>query len=1143
MQKFLSGVILSVTFASQATAADVFVGAYEHPTNSVSAASSLDGVLATHESGAVIKTGTGTWTVPIGAFNGLDAVSLTVANGTLALDYDDTTRRTVAAPTDVLANALFWYDASLAETKPELFVTRAEGDRAFLDTLYDVRETDTATPDYPKAVAEHVFRYKSADGTKNLTSNNAEIVKSPELTVRNGKRAFWFGGVASGRRMAIHRKGKTATVDTADVVHCFAVHEIDLCGGKTCFTGVFTGNNATDSFSTTAAWDPFNNATLLYIDGASGYFDTHMYIDGKRVDGLATAATKGFQIYEYTQASFPKVVNRLYYNPSAGGAVSVVDEATRATKGQLGGGDYAYELIAFTNRLTATERMRVYEYLRRKWFSGTASELCISAAEGAFVSAVSDGPATNSVARDAKLGLLVKSGAGDFYTGRDTNDVSVQLTPIRIDVGRLARERPFPVAVAPGDRITSSFAWDAEMTSAAADAGSGTIVKDGLGEALVRNVPEGTKKFDVREGRAVFAPVTTRTSDAALGEASDDVYVTIPNASFEARKPGDETKGVIYPSSWNSYQGWDGLCDQGKCWIYNVDQWGLDDAGVDGATRAAWGLTARPHHGSSALAMRFKGAVATTITVPKAGVYEFSYWSSGRHTAVGGLLDITFSNVVTQTAVARLRHVQPYCAAYGFGLMCGRVTIPAAGSYRLTLAHANGLDTDRINVVDDLAMRLCRASELPVDETEWPVPNGDFDLNAAWRNADGKVGGNAKNFSYLNNELEGWTFIQPEGFETSSLNLGVGLACAGMRGESTSSVYYNSTRAPYHSAHLTFTTNGAAVSATFTPPAGTWYVKCDAANNGQSFAPKLSCTVKIGEGDAASLGTIAPTRKFFDTYRYSSVFTADGETPVTLTFTMSATSGYNSGSKRGALYLDNVALSRRSTDVSEKYRRLGFWTSNWSNGGGPTSDDCGGFVSYKSYPSHGTDPLGGDTGTFIRYCGCVTNHYNFAAGCYRLSWYAHRVCANPNVNPFYVWLARGGVTNRIAYTYPGVHSNLVEYSAVFRITEPGVYTMGFQGTKEKKLSPGDAVVDNITLATADEDEFVRTDTFFPRDMELHVAADAHVHLGFEGTNQIERLRIGGRSVTGVVSASTHPDVFTGPGALLVEPHGMTILIR
>ena len=62
-------------------------------------------------------------------------------------------------------------------------------------------------------------------------------------------------------------------------------------------------------------------------------------------------------------------------------------------------------------------------------------------------------------------------------------------------------------------------------------------------------------------------------------------------------------------------------------------------------------------------------------------------------------------------------------------------------------------------------------------------------------------------------------------------------------------------------------------------------------------------------------------------------------------------------------------------------------------------------------------------------------------------------------------------------------------------------------------------------------------------MELRIAADAHVHLGFEGTNQIERLRIGGRTVTGVVSASTHPDVFTGPGALLVEPHGMTILIR
>ena len=62
-------------------------------------------------------------------------------------------------------------------------------------------------------------------------------------------------------------------------------------------------------------------------------------------------------------------------------------------------------------------------------------------------------------------------------------------------------------------------------------------------------------------------------------------------------------------------------------------------------------------------------------------------------------------------------------------------------------------------------------------------------------------------------------------------------------------------------------------------------------------------------------------------------------------------------------------------------------------------------------------------------------------------------------------------------------------------------------------------------------------------LDIAVAADAQLRLEFTGTNRIDRLSLGGRSVTGIISAQTHPAFITGDGALEIQPKGTILLFR
>ena len=68
----------------------------------------------------------------------------------------------------------------------------------------------------------------------------------------------------------------------------------------------------------------------------------------------------------------------------------------------------------------------------------------------------------------------------------------------------------------------------------------------------------------------------------------------------------------------------------------------------------------------------------------------------------------------------------------------------------------------------------------------------------------------------------------------------------------------------------------------------------------------------------------------------------------------------------------------------------------------------------------------------------------------------------------------------------------------------------------------------------------------PEDLEISVESGALLRLDYPGTNKVGRLRIAGRSFTGLISLATHPELassLSGPGTLEVTAKGTMVIFR
>ena len=1059
--------------------------------------------------GRLYKTGGGTWTIPERNVDQSNPLAIRVTNGKVA--FAAGTGETPAARTisdGVKNKLLFWGDASDAEATHFVGATSNDTGAVYVDTWYDVRETNPASP---------TRMYVTAD--------RRHTTLSPQKVTTNGYEALWFGGYSSGRIYNWRNpNGSLRNANNSQVMHVFAVN-----GVLASFGTIFGSTNGSAS-SYVATWSDISTAAKSLSSPYwwnSEWCDTHngrTWVNGERIDGHATSVKHGFHLLEAAMGRYDiGFVNSFF--------------STSTTKDRSGG-DYLCEVLAFTNRLTEVERLEVQNYLMRKWFGpgrpckdvtlapGTEVVVDASAGDTADLQILPHGP-----------GTFVKTGSFS-YTQATTPPTDFTGT-MRIDAGAVTMLSALPVHVEAGDRVTSTRVPAGPRLTVAHDAGNGNLVKDGKESATITGVPSGVKSLTVEAGElTIRAP---GTNDVLAAGDPEEIFVE--NAGFEDHAPNEIVGGVVNVG-YGAKHGWNFSGTQ-SCFIYDYTLWttGVVVNGTkmaDAASKSAWGCAnVPPPEGTRALMMRGGNSKAwTEVALARPGVYELEVKARPRNNNTwymkGVRIDLTDAASSVVSEFGCVRQMDPIYSAANtpFETYRLRAHVAAAGTFRLQFSTTNVYGI----VFDDLHLR-----RLPDARLAWPLPGGTFE------NAPMLQGAASLVTVFTNaNAAEGWAFTQPDGW--TDTKPAVGLTTYNMKGRYRDrGGYYNDSRGRGAGGNieLLFRKYGSTAVTTFTPPAGTWWLRAKLGRF-NAKAGTLDATVATG-GETIRLGAIVPKGRMMGVCQWPTNFTADGSSAVTLTLTQTGNTGTEAG-----VWADDFELVEAFTPDTETelvknggFESLNNWTSI------PTTNGSSwiGRTYKEAHWAFGYDPSGGSQFCSMHRFGGVMQDVTLPyPGRYRMSYRSKGRISWADFNggtyrpfPTRAYLVKDGVTNVLGRS-SHQSTNYVQNVFDFTAKKAGVYTLAIQGLWSSEYPSGaEAHIDDVSLRAL-PGTFDRSPPF-DRDMSISVAEGAFLRLDFEGTNRVDRVRLGGRSAVGIIDATSYPDFICGDGALEALAHGTTILFR
>lgn len=1059
-----------------------------------------DGRVFVSSEAKLVKTGAGEWQVPVSQVDQPQPFKVTVQEGSVSFPATGGTAlpETYELPEAIREKAYFWVDASDKDAS-HFAGTTGENGEFFVDRWHDVRETNPSAPTRMYCTAER-----------------RHTTLSPQKVTTNGFDAIWFGGFASGRAYNWRQKNGALHDTWYSMRHVFAVHGVEESYGN-----IFGSTNGSAS-TYVCCWGIGTKAdslksTYFWNSEWSDVVNGHVYVNGERIDGTQTVVKKGFQLLEADTGDVNTGYVSCFYS--------------RGTDKNSAGGDFLCEALAFAVELTEAERLAVQDYLMHKWFGKSRPVRQVELARSAsakFGDGLSDfSPRGN--------GTVVKADASDFV--RDFSDGVAFEGALDVSGGSVTLGSPLAVKAQGGDRLTSAATLIGPQVSVAKDAPAEAIVKDGLGSLTVTDVPAGVRSVDVRGGLLAFrAPVTNDALVAAL-----PTEVAVPNADFEdvpsSEMPGGVKDLNIPGCGWKYISG-------NSLFVYDYTVW---TTGVvkqaDGASCSAWGCNKDcPPAGPKALVVRGEGSACyADVTIPEAGIYEFSCQLMFRSSmTIGHQMTVSLTDASNQEIVELARFGCPSADSRGkFRRQAGRAFVPMSGACRLRF---KSLHSGGTFMLDDLHLTKCADG--------WSVPNGGFDLcdmprTDIFTNTSTATG-------WMFTEQAGWTCPDKKGRPS------VGLTVLGMAGKYRTGGYYNASRGlnPYDVELLmrgTGGANGVKAETTFTPLAGTHYLQATLARFGENAAG-LAAQVTVG-GKTVELGIVTPKGKLMEAYRWPVPFTASGNEAVTLQLSLDE----GISNSRGVL-LDDLMLCARApeADGSVEWIKNG----NFENGGNdwttildPTADQKGCWRG-RSYGeanwAFGWDPIvaAGHFTTLYKHGGQYQEVKDLQPGRYRLSCLVKgRAVLSQTTyypHPLDVYVAKDGVTNWIGRTPGGIvtswPTNHVREAFDFTIREAGTYHVGFVGRWDESYpEQSETHLDEVSLrqVPAERDRSLP----FAEDAEIRVAADACLRLDFDGTNKVGRIRLGGRAVSGDVSAATHPDYIVGEGVLHADRRGMVILFR
>ncbi|HNX33997.1 MAG TPA: hypothetical protein PKM57_05175 [Kiritimatiellia bacterium] len=1023
--------------------------------------------------GTLNKTGAGTLVLATSNLTVQSGGAVFVRDGSLRVSGSTNAVAALApCPTEVMSLAAFWVDASTN------LVTASSNGNTYVDAWLDAREPDTEAPYiYPRAVA-------------NLSLTNC----APQVILNAGiggtLPSVWFGRYKSLRTMTWTTPAN-AVADITKICHVFAVHGVFQSYGY--IFGTMGGepdfhiNEYSGGSPTSTLWHPGEWTTTAVRQGRT-------YLDGERVDGTVTSPKAGWQLLEVAMATkLPHAAN--FFN----------DRSISSTaNGFRQGGDNLCEVAVFTNRLSETDRLRVQSYLMQKWLAPKPAPAfaASAAATGTLIADVAAGEAFT--ARLNGDGALQKQGGGTLVL-EDVAAVKTLLRSASLLEGVLDARVPIPLALAAGDRVTAANT----ALALAQDAGADRIVKTGAGSVTVTAIPADLGRLEVQQGTLILTPPALSNTVAAQASGA------VSNATFEAELLTSYRRNI---ANGETYNGWTasfpaptGSADN-AVFIFNHTVAGTN-------VNLNWACPYDAPEGQQVLALKQDASVSTTLSLPAAGIYDLSFYTSARSILSNRHeFDLCLVDGAVTTRVATVQTVnQPYVR------QTFRLPWLEAGDHTL-LFRRTVMGVDTLGTIDDVKVTL-------VSETTpslLSIPNGDFELTEYPRNPTAFT---------TSNLASGWAF-------TATTN---NLATAGITMPASSTYFYNPSTA-YGSVMLGIFSNGVA-STTLTLPAGTYKLQGDicgwpcSLNGYQLGSPhQVTATVSRASSENVVLGMVTTYASILTTTAWPTAFTVTNNETVTLSLAGKP--------QRVAMLIDNLALVPQTSPIvlNGGFEASANWTFAYNTNVQPKDNAT--YNSLSSSNDYGTAIFDGTRRLLLVQTGIAYQDIQLpAAGLYRLVFHAAQRCPltygnSYGHNPVRAWLAQNGTTNVLGWTRVD-DTPLVRREFLFTVAAAGTYRFGLQGMTDNSAAfPGtdqNALLDGVSIEPVNN----LGDASFalPKELSLSVAAGARLQLSFSGTQTVDEVRYDGHLVTGVMSQQTCPEFVSGPGALFANRKGTAMLIR
>lgn len=788
------------------------------------------------------------------------------------------------------------------------------------------------------------------------------------------------------------------------------------------------------------------------------------------------------------------------------------------------GGMFIGEVIVCETRLSDLDRMRVEDYLWKKWFGGRAKTLgTLEVNTNATV--VVDTP---QAVRGALAGggtVVVKGG------GQVTLENHGFTGLVQLEQGADVAADDLALAVTnPVQKLT---VYDAGHVLAEPSPENGVWLS-GNGRTTVGWFPPAVENlYFTGNGTFRLSPPARTASGTAAN---------VLNHDMEAWANQNKGADIV------NYAGGSGQCATNQNWIFDRSMWSSGNNLVtvmytNSYLHSPWTTQTRPDLGlgweGRAWLYVCWGRITGTFTVPANGYYALQCRVSSRgaraHAEV--ILGIDGTPVRTFTSFDWTQFLR-----YGADL-----PYLTAGTHTVSFEIEKVVDPSPTFTVDDVQILPRHLSAEPLAEVA--IANPSFEEPISNLGTPSYNIGDVQNFIPASANLTGWTVTGPTAPSQTLLQKWIRRRWfEGVRDTSWGMIMMPE-EMPDGFLAARVVGNARYEQTVDFPSAGRYRLTFWAAH-GVGYATQL---LRAFVGDAVVRQDLVCQNEF---KKYEADFDVAEAGPRVLAFQGDVGMNASNPYVTGEAYLDAVSIRRIGDMRPANLVRNGTFervvdgayeevTEGWTFAGAATTISNSGMPWVHDLKI--SAPEGRAAACLYGTDGALRRQIDFpAAGRYELSFLVRQVRRYPRTHDIYHF--RVGVGSIADATNTIYHAQFLDNPDVRRITIP--FTVDAPATRVLEFyahTPGRdcgyVLVDDVEIHAAPCADRADLGDFIPETTTVRCSATSRLLLDFDGRAKVRDFVLSGKKIYGEISHATHPTTICGRGRLYVSPRGTAIFAR